>query len=79
MAERGKTTFGHRPGESRGWAAIQARNYFGMSGLFERRPNANVLSWWSTAQFGTAVWLNGKNMGEHLGCFTPVDSLDRRH
>ena len=22
------------------------------------------------AQFGTAVWLNGKEIGEHLGCFT---------
>ena len=22
------------------------------------------------AQFGTAVWLNGKPIGEHLGCFT---------
>jgi hypothetical protein len=23
------------------------------------------------AQFGTAVWLNGKQIGEHAGCFTP--------
>ncbi|SPF44866.1 putative Glycosyl hydrolase family 2 [Candidatus Sulfopaludibacter sp. SbA4] len=23
------------------------------------------------AQFGTAVWLNGKKIGEHLGCFDP--------
>ena len=22
------------------------------------------------AQFGTAVWLNGKSVGEHLGSFT---------
>jgi len=22
------------------------------------------------AQFGTAVWLNGQKLGEHLGCFT---------
>jgi hypothetical protein len=31
------------------------------------------------ARYGTAVWLNGKLLGEHLPCFTPVEFDARAH
>lgn len=49
----------------------QSRNYFWYRRTFtvpERKPVAMLRV--AKAQFGTAVWLNGKKVGEHLGCFT---------
>lgn len=49
----------------------QPRNYFWYRRTFtvpERKPVAMLRV--AKAQFGTAVWLNGKKAGEHLGCFT---------
>jgi len=49
----------------------QKRNYFWYERTFTapaRRDSAVLVV--NKAQFGTAVWLNGKNLGEHLGCFT---------
>jgi beta-galactosidase/beta-glucuronidase len=51
--------------------ARQSRNYFWYRKVFrgpERRQSALLKV--NKAQFGTAVWLNGKQVGEHLGCFT---------
>ncbi|HBY61332.1 MAG TPA: hypothetical protein DEH78_16040 [Solibacterales bacterium] len=49
----------------------QARNYFWYRRGFrapERRTVALLRV--NKAQFGTAVWVNGKPAGEHLGCFS---------
>ena len=49
----------------------QTRNYFWYTRRFSapvRRDHATLVV--NKAQFGTAVWLNGKKVGEHLGCFT---------
>jgi hypothetical protein len=46
-------------------------NYFWYERTFTapaRRDSAVLVV--NKAQFGTAIWLNGKNIGEHLGCFT---------
>src|SRR5579883_1053016 len=49
----------------------QERNYFWYRRTF-RAParRAVAILKINKAQFGTAVWLNGKPVGEHLGCFT---------
>jgi hypothetical protein len=49
----------------------QERNYFWYRKTFRTpaRKQVAVLKI-NKAQFGTAVWLNGKQVGEHLGCFT---------
>jgi len=49
----------------------QKRNHFWYERTFTapaKRDSAVLIV--SKAQFGTAVWLNGKPIGEHLGCFT---------
>ena len=49
----------------------QKRNYFWYKTTF--RPSAKkevAVLRVNKAQFGTAVWLNGKKIGEHWGCFT---------
>ena len=49
----------------------QSRHYFWYERAFSapgRRDHATLVV--NKAQFGTAVWLNGKKVGEHLGCFT---------
>ena len=48
----------------------QARNYFWYERKFtapSRRQTAILTV--RKAQFGTAIWLNGRKVGEHLGCF----------
>ena len=54
------------PGVSR-----QQRNYFWYRKTFRvaARKESAILRI-NKAQFGTAVWLNGKKLGEHLGCFS---------
>jgi beta-galactosidase len=49
----------------------QNRNYFWYSRRFPvgARRQVAILRI-NKAQFGTAVWLNGKKIGEHAGCFT---------
>ncbi|HOQ45544.1 MAG TPA: glycoside hydrolase family 2 TIM barrel-domain containing protein [Bryobacteraceae bacterium] len=49
----------------------QKRNYFWYRTSFRvpERKQIAILKV-NKAQFGTAVWLNGKKIGEHLGCFT---------
>lgn len=49
----------------------QERNYFWYRRSFNlaAKRGAAILKV-NKAQFGTAVWLNGKKIGEHLGCFT---------
>ena len=50
----------------------QTRNYFWYRTSFRvSAKKAFALLKVNKAQFGTAVWLNGKNIGEHLGCFDP--------
>jgi len=54
------------PGRSR-----QPRNYYWYRTRFRvDKPRANAILRIAKAQFGTAVWLNGVKLGEHLGCFT---------
>ena len=49
----------------------QERNYFWYRKQFRvtGRREVAILKV-NKAQFGTAVWLNGKKIGDHLGCFT---------
>lgn len=49
----------------------QKRNYFWFRKTF-RVPTKKELAVLkiNKAQFGTAVWLNGKKIGDHYGCFT---------
>ena len=49
----------------------QKRNYFWYERTFASpaKKQSAVLAI-NKAQFGTAVWLNGHKLGEHLGCFT---------
>jgi hypothetical protein len=49
----------------------QNRNYFWYARTFpiSARRQVAILRI-NKAQFGTAVWLNGKQIGEHAGCFT---------
>ncbi|MCX6376988.1 MAG: hypothetical protein NTU88_13310, partial [Armatimonadetes bacterium] len=49
----------------------QNRNYFWYRTRFRAPAKKEVaILKVNKAQFGTAVWLNGKPVGEHLGCFT---------
>jgi len=49
----------------------QKRNYFWYQTAFKVPQRKDVvLLKINKAQFGTAVWLNGKKLGEHPGCFT---------
>ncbi len=49
----------------------QKRNYFWYERSFTLPVKKQVaILRINKAQFGTAVWLNGKKVGEHLGCFT---------
>lgn len=49
----------------------QNRNYFWYKTSFvPSAKRALALLKINKAQFGTAVWLNGKKIGEHWGCFT---------
>ena len=52
-------------------STVQKRNFFWYERTF-RTPaqKQQVRLVVNKAQFGTAVWLNGKKVGEHLGCFT---------
>jgi beta-galactosidase len=49
----------------------QQRNYFWYTRTF-RAPMKKQVAMLKVgkAQFGTAVWLNGKKIGEHMSCFT---------
>jgi hypothetical protein len=49
----------------------QKRNYFWYRKMFrvQNRKEVAILKI-NKAQFGTAVWLNGRKVGEHLGCFS---------
>lgn len=51
--------------------ARQPRNYFWYRKEFNAgAPRAAALLKINKAQFGTAVWLNGKPLGEYAGCFS---------
>ena len=50
---------------------LQKRNYFWYRRTFEAPQKKQVaILRINKAQFGTAVWLNGKKIGEHDGCFS---------
>jgi hypothetical protein len=50
---------------------LQKRNYFWYRRTFEAPAKKQVaILRINKAQFGTAVWLNGKKIGEHDGCFS---------
>ena len=56
----------HTPGLSR-----QDRNYFWYRKTFKAPARSAVaILKINKAQFGTAVWLNGKKVGEYPGCFS---------
>jgi len=56
--------------EARG-VSRQTRNYFWYSRRFRPSGVRQIAALRiGKAQFGTAVWLNGKKIGEHFGCFT---------
>jgi len=63
-------------------APRQERNYFWYRKTFKVPAKKQVaILKINKAQFGTAVWLNGRKIGEHLGCFTAAyfnltDALD---
>jgi beta-galactosidase len=49
----------------------QQRNYFWYRATFDpRSKQAHAILKINKAQFGIAVWLNGKKIGEHFPCFT---------
>jgi beta-galactosidase len=49
----------------------QKRNYFWYQTSFEAPAKRELaILKINKAQFGTVVWVNGKKIGEHLGCFT---------
>lgn len=51
--------------------SLQKRNYFWYYRTFRAPEKKEVaILKINKAQFGTAVWLNGRKMGDHLGCFT---------
>ena len=51
----------------------QERNYFWYKRVFKAPARREVaILKVNKAQFGTAVWLNGKKIGEHFGCFSPA-------
>ena len=60
----------------------QARNYFWYRRTFKVSAKKQVaILKINKSQFGTAVWLNGRKIGEHLGCFSAAtfnltDALD---
>ena len=52
-------------------STVQKRNYFWYARAFKApSKKQRALLVIDKAQFGTAVWLNGKKIGEHLGSFT---------
>jgi hypothetical protein len=52
-------------------STVQKRNYFWYARSFKTPGKKQcALLVINKAQFGTAVWLNGKKIGEHLGSFT---------
>ena len=49
----------------------QNRNFFWYRNHFILKKNSEIVVLKiNKAQFGTAVWINGKKAGEHYGCFT---------
>jgi beta-galactosidase len=74
---RDRVRFNRSPGredfdKSAVGVAHQKRNYFWYRKAFKAPGRREVaLLKINKAQFGAAVWLNGKKIGEHLGCFSP--------
>jgi beta-galactosidase len=65
-----KSAWTSLPAGARGISG-QKRNYFWYRKTFRAPARRQVaILKVSKAQFGTAVWVNGKKLGEHLGCFT---------